>query len=166
MMSYCQNMKYEIRQHCKRISCHIVHLAHQLLHLRTSESMKLSLESLAFHILHLHIQFEDFSFLMVDLGLCFLHIRKWLCISFHTAAMFSLPREWTDCKAKSFFWWRRIWQYGLWSFQAGGTKLERFLHKNQHTQRKLLNFENWVHGKVSKIGHHFRKQSFSQRINN
>ena len=23
-----------------------------------------------------------------------------------------------------------------------GTKLERFLHKNQHTQRKLLNFEN------------------------
>ena len=62
--------------HCKRISCHIVHLAHQLLHLRTSESMILSLESLAFHILHLHIQFEDFSFLMVDLGLCFLHIRK------------------------------------------------------------------------------------------
>ena len=33
-----------------------------------------------------------------------------------------------------------IWQYGLWSFQAGGTKLERFLHKNQHTQRKLLNW--------------------------
>ena len=25
-----------------------------------------------------------------------------------------------------------IWQYGLWSFQVGGTKLERFLHKNQH----------------------------------
>ena len=24
-------------------------------------------------------------------------------------------------------------QYGLWSFQAGGTKLERFLHKNPHT---------------------------------
>ena len=37
-----------------------------------------------------------------------------------------------------------IWQYGLWSFQIGGTKLERFLPKNQHTQRKLLNFENWV----------------------
>ena len=31
------------------------------------------------------------------------------------------------------------WQYGLWSFQMGGTKLERFLPKNQHTQRKLLN---------------------------
>ena len=27
----------------------------------------------------------------------------------------------------------KVWQYGLWSFQAGGTKLERFLHKNQHT---------------------------------
>ena len=37
-----------------------------------------------------------------------------------------------------------LWQYGLWSFQtgAGGTKLERFLPKNQHTQRKLLNFQN------------------------
>ena len=38
---------------------------------------------------------------------------------------------------------------------GGGTKLERFLPKNQHTQRKLLNFENWVNGKVSKIEHHF-----------
>ena len=36
-----------------------------------------------------------------------------------------------------------LWQYWLWSFQTGGTKLERFLHKNQHTQRKLLNFEFW-----------------------
>ena len=51
----------------------------------------------------------------------------------------------------------RLWQYGLWSFQTGGTKLERFLPKNQHTQRKLLNFENWVNGEVSKIGHHFSK---------
>ena len=39
----------------------------------------------------------------------------------------------------------------------GGTKLERFLPENQHTQRKLLNFENWVSGEVSKIGHHFSK---------
>ena len=40
-----------------------------------------------------------------------------------------------------------LWQYGLWSFQAVGTKLERFLPKNQHThQRKLLNFENWCSG--------------------
>ena len=43
-----------------------------------------------------------------------------------------------------------VWQYGLWSFQTGDTKLERFLPKNQHTQRKLLNFENWVNGEVSK----------------
>ena len=42
-----------------------------------------------------------------------------------------------------------LWQYGLWSFLAGGTKLERFLPKNQHTQRKLLNFVNWVNGEVS-----------------
>ena len=39
-----------------------------------------------------------------------------------------------------------IWQYGLWSFQTGGTKLERFMPKNQHTQRKLLIFENWISG--------------------
>ena len=44
-----------------------------------------------------------------------------------------------------------LWQYGLWSFQSGGTKLVRFLPKNQHTQRKLLNFENWVNGEVSKV---------------
>ena len=35
-----------------------------------------------------------------------------------------------------------LWQYGLWSFQAGDTKLERFLPKNQQTQRKSFNFEN------------------------
>ena len=29
-------------------------------------------------------------------------------------------------------------------FSRGGTKLERFLPKNQHTQRKFLNFENWT----------------------
>ena len=44
---------------------------------------------------------------------------------------------------------------GVLCFQTGGTKLERFLPKNQHTQRKLLNFENWVNGEVSNIGHHF-----------
>ena len=37
-------------------------------------------------------------------------------------------------------------------FSAGGSKLERFSPKNQHTQRKLLNFENWCNGEVSKIG--------------
>ena len=33
----------------------------------------------------------------------------------------------------------------------GGVKLERFLPKNQHTQRKLLNLENWVNGDMSKV---------------
>ena len=40
-------------------------------------------------------------------------------------------------------------------FSSEGKKLERFLHKNQHTQRKLLNFEFWINGELSKIGHHF-----------
>ena len=43
-----------------------------------------------------------------------------------------------------------VWQYGLWSFQTGDTKLERFLPKNKHTQRKLLNFEFWINGELSK----------------
>ena len=37
--------------------------------------------------------------------------------------------------------------------QVGGTKLERFLPKNQHTQRKSLNFDNWCNGEASKMGH-------------
>ena len=35
-------------------------------------------------------------------------------------------------------------------FSNGDTKLERFLPKNQHTQRKLLNFEFWINGELSK----------------
>ena len=49
----------------------------------------------------------------------------------------------------------KLWQYGLWSFQTGDTKLEIFLPKNQHIQKKLLNFEFWINGKLSKIGHYF-----------
>ena len=48
----------------------------------------------------------------------------------------------TNCQRR--LW--TLWQYGLWSFQTGGTKLEIFLPKNQHTQRKLLNFEFWING--------------------
>ena len=50
---------------------------------------------------------------------------------------------------------------GVVEFSIGGTKLKRFLPKNQHTQRKLLNFGNWVNGEVSKIRHHFRNKSRS-----
>ena len=42
-------------------------------------------------------------------------------------------------------------------FSSRGTTLEIFLHKNQHTQRKLLNFEFWINGELSKIGYHFSK---------
>ena len=45
----------------------------------------------------------------------------------------------------------RLWHYGLWSFQAGGTKLERFWPKNQHTLRKFLNFENWTKGELRSL---------------
>ena len=39
----------------------------------------------------------------------------------------------------------------------GGYKIRKILPKNQHTQKKLLNFENWVSEEVSKIGRHFSK---------
>jgi hypothetical protein len=42
------------------------------------------------------------------------------------------------------------WQYRLWSFQGRDTILESFLAKNQHTQRKVFNFENWSGGELSK----------------
>ena len=35
-------------------------------------------------------------------------------------------------------------------FKRGGTKLEIFLPKNQRTQGKLTNFENWCSREVSK----------------
>ena len=43
-----------------------------------------------------------------------------------------------------------LWQYRLWSFQRRDTKLESFLAKNHHAQRKVLNFANWCSGEVSK----------------
>ena len=65
--------------------------------------------------------------------------------------MFRCQQITTDIYSISYFA-SRLWQCGLWSFQTGGTKLDRFLPKNQHTQLKLLNFENWVSGEVSKLG--------------
>jgi hypothetical protein len=36
---------------------------------------------------------------------------------------------------------------------GGGSKLERFLQKNQYTQRKF-----WINGELSKIGLHFNNK--------
>jgi hypothetical protein len=47
------------------------------------------------------------------------------------------------------------------SFQTGDTNFERFLPKNQHTQRKLLNFEFWIK-KVPKFD--FRSQFSMAKI--
>ena len=46
------------------------------------------------------------------------------------------------------------WSYGMAirvvEFSNGGNKLDFFLPKNQHTQRKLLDFEFWVNAELSK----------------
>ena len=44
-------------------------------------------------------------------------------------------------------------------FSNQGYKIRKILPKNQHTQRKLLNFENWVSGEALKIEHHFSNES-------
>ena len=44
-----------------------------------------------------------------------------------------------------------LWHYRLWSFKTRDTKLERLLHKNQHTQRKLLNYVNWTNGEPQNL---------------
>ena len=49
----------------------------------------------------------------------------------------------------------------------GGGVLERFLPTNQHTQRKLLNFENWCSREVSKsakILHFFPQATKAQYL--
>ena len=46
-------------------------------------------------------------------------------------------------------------RFGLSSFQRRDTKLDRFLAKNHHTQRKLMCFENRNSAELSKIGHDF-----------
>ena len=40
------------------------------------------------------------------------------------------------------------------------------MHKNQNEQRKLLNFEFWINGGLSKIGHNYgnRKIDFFQKM--
>ena len=98
---------------------------------------------------------------------CFERMHAWKLFYFY---QFQAIKKWKNCAGagecaniknwnaefcKAIYWkknsdieasWYTLWQYGLWSFQTGGTKLERFLPKNQHTQRKLLNFENWIYG--------------------
>ena len=45
----------------------------------------------------------------------------------------------------------KVWHYWLWNFKTRDTKLEGFLRKNQRTQRKPLNFENWTNGEPQKL---------------
>ena len=50
---------------------------------------------------------------------------------------------------------RYVTHYAMASFQTGDTNFERFLPKNQNTQRKLLDFENWCSRELSKNEHNF-----------
>ena len=44
-------------------------------------------------------------------------------------------------------------------FSREGYKIREIFGKIYCSQMKLLNFENWSSGEVSKIGHHFRKNN-------
>ena len=64
-------------------------------------------------------------------------------------AQFLSAQLWVYSKICTVLCWLR--QYGLWNFQTGGTKLGRFLPKNQHAERKFLIFENWTNGQPQKL---------------
>ena len=57
----------------------------------------------------------------------------------------NVPRILLNLHEVSWYCWLS-WHYRSWSFQDRDTKLGRFLAKNQHTQKKLLNFDNWTNG--------------------
>ena len=48
-------------------------------------------------------------------------------------------------------WSLWLWQYGLSSFQEKDTKVDRFLAKNQNTQKKLLSFLKMVVSTCQKV---------------
>ena len=70
------------------------------------------------------------------------------CVLCGPSMMFTLLRDEKVCKLMS---------VGLWSFYLGYSKLVRFLHKNQHTQRKFWYFVNRNNVELPKIGHIFTK---------
>ena len=49
-------------------------------------------------------------------------------------------------------------------FSSGGYKIRKIFHKNQHTRRKLLNFEFLINVELSKIGHHFSNKVFKKKF--
>ena len=50
-----------------------------------------------------------------------------------------------------------IWQYGNTSCGIFNGAFRSFGLKLNSSQMKLFNFQSWTSGKLSKIGHHFRK---------
>ena len=89
-------------------------------------------------------------------------ISQWLrCIDYSLLTRLKIEGIITCGYCKYWKYVCSLWQYGLWSFQTGGTKLEIFLPKNlQDTQRKLLNFENWISGDLRS----FQKSEFYKSI--
>ena len=87
------------------------------------------------------------------------------CVCFHRVLHFllflvsilvflqDLPLSWVCENWSSFLLWElwRVWQYGLWSLQTRGTKLERFLPKNQHTQRNYWILRIGLMGRCQKV---------------
>ena len=66
--------------------------------------------------------------------------NDFLILSFSLSALALLYGSLRGCK---------VWQYGLWSFQTGNTKLDFCLRINI-PQKKLLNFVFWINGELSK----------------
>ena len=50
---------------------------------------------------------------------------------------------------------RKLCQYGLWCFQAGGHKIRKIFEQESTFPKEIIEFEFWINGELSKIGHHF-----------
>ena len=91
------------------------------------------------------VSVNKFSACIYDFWLWLSFLRECLCRLYVDLRLVIL-----FLKHMSFDWDCLLWQYRLWGFSKGDTKSERFLPKNQHNERKLLNFEFWINGELSK----------------
>jgi hypothetical protein len=81
----------------------------------------------------------------LNLVINFVNLDLNLYVKFGYYQKFALPEN----KRVKLFKCCSVNNYGrLWSFKSRVTKLERFLPKNQRSQRNLLNFENWYSGEL------------------
>ena len=104
------------------------------------------------------IRLMDQLMRVILLKLFFISVIKLIISFLSLAKYYELPMLKQFCKSCFFnyksFAWPRGQKYNMAKrvdeLSRGDTKMERFLHRNQHTRTKLLKFVNWYNMEVSK----------------